>query len=156
MESTSEDMQVKEAIQECLARMLAHGVGREGSIPAAAATASGNGDKIPDTIRVGNTLVNKTGSTEGSSDFARESGELSSENGEHPDLVDSDDEDNDLHFIYDDDGDVTNIAPRMPCAATVRAEHREKLNPQGLYNACVARPVKPAELKVNEKARAAM
>ena len=87
MENTSVDMQVKEAVQECLARMLAHGVGREGSIAAAAATASGNGSETPDTIRVGNTLVSKTGSTEGSEDFARESGELSSECGEHPDLV---------------------------------------------------------------------
>ena len=47
------------------------------------------------------------------------------------------------------------IAPRMPCTGTVPAGHREKQAPS-LYNACVARPVKPAELKVNDAARKAM
>ena len=47
--------------------------------------------------------------------------------------------------------------PRLPCMPVRAHEHREKTTPeQGLYNACVARPVKPAELKVNAKARAKM
>ena len=58
-----------------------------------------------------------------------------------PDLIDSD---------SDDD------APRKPCMATMPAAHREKTTAQGIYNACVARPVKPAEVRVNKKAQAAM
>ena len=69
---------------------------------------------------------------------------------------DSDDDMDGPHFVYDDDGDVANVAPRMPCTGTIPAGHREKQCPPTLYNACVARPVKPAELKTNAKAREAM
>ena len=47
--------------------------------------------------------------------------------------------------------------PRLPCGPARAHKHREKRNPHGgLYNACVARPVKPAEMRSNPKAKAAM
>ena len=55
-----------------------------------------------------------------------------------------------------DDEDYAASCPSMPCAAAIPTAHRDKSNRQGLYNACVARPVRPAELKTNEPARAAM
>ena len=55
-----------------------------------------------------------------------------------------------------DDEDHEASCPRFPCAATLPGGHREKCTKQGVYNACVARPVRPAELKTNEPARAAM
>ena len=93
-----------------------------------------------------------------------------SESGDQPDLCfSSDSEDEDLSDDESDFGqppdrgvDPTagepdiDSAPRMPCTASPDTEHRDKLPATSLYNACVARPVKPAELKVNEKARAAM
>ena len=114
MDNTAKDVQIKEAIQECIARLQTCGGDGSGSVPAAAATAVGKS----------------------------ESAEDDSECDDRPDLVEeSDSDDEGPHFIYDGDGDVAGVAPRMPCAAAMRAEHREKLIPQGLYNACVARPV---------------
>ena len=50
--------------------------------------------------------------------------------------------------------------PVMPCSAHLGhlgTGHRPKLpHAHGLYQACVARPVKPAEVKTNEKAKTAM
>ena len=66
--------------------------------------------------------------------------------------TDDDSEAPELEFESDSDDE----APRMPCAAAPPAAHRDKAPSTGLYNACVARPVKLAELKTNEKARAAM
>ena len=45
----------------------------------------------------------------------------------------------------------------MPCSAMPpQAAHRSKAPAHGIYNACVARPVKPAELRTNTAAQAAM
>ena len=95
--------------------------------------------------------------------------ESDSELGDHPELCESDSENEDLSDDESDAGrppvrgvDPTagepdiDSAPRMPCYASPEQEHREKLASTSLFNACVARPVKPAELKVNEKAKAAM
>ena len=78
-----------------------------------------------------------------------------------PDLVyDSDDEEPiDLdgpQFSYDGDGDVVGVTPQMPCTGKLPDGHRDKQPGLSLYNACVARPVKPAELKVNQEAWDAM
>ena len=54
------------------------------------------------------------------------------------------------------DEEDTTPAPRMPCAAAPPRAHRDKTPAHGWYNACVARPVKPMELKWNKKARDAM
>ena len=73
--------------------------------------------------------------------------------------TDDDSEDEDQHDpsdTSDDEEDYVPVAPSMPCTATPSHEHRDKLPAHGLYNTCVARPVKPAELKVNTKAREAM
>ena len=100
-----------------------------------------------------------------------ELGESDSEDGDHPNedlLVDNGysqvagapDYD---HGQPPDSGDVPtagepsdDVAPRMPCYASPECGHRDKLPAVSLFNACVARPVNPAELKVNEKAKAAM
>ena len=47
--------------------------------------------------------------------------------------------------------------PRMPCTPARRGKHREKITDlDSMVNACVARPVRPAEVKTNLKAQAAM
>ncbi len=45
--------------------------------------------------------------------------------------------------------------PRMPCTPA-RQKHRDKNPAVDLVNACVARPVRPAEVKTNPKAQKAM
>ena len=47
----------------------------------------------------------------------------------------------------------------FPCAPATKQAHRAKQNSRpahGWYNACVARPVKPAELRTNQAARDAL
>ena len=69
-----------------------------------------------------------------------------------PELVyDSDDEDADDDS--DSDSNDEYVAPHFPCAATLPSKRRDRHRPGRLYNACVARPIKPAELKVNQEAR---
>ena len=63
-----------------------------------------------------------------------------------PGLAESDSEDESDHLP----------APPMPCTAKVEGDHRDKYPRGSLYNACVARPVKPAEVKINAKAKAAI
>ena len=56
----------------------------------------------------------------------------------------------------DDDDD---FVPKFPCVSarkTSSTHRRKSVSLQGLFNACVARPVKPAEAKDNPKAKAAM
>ena len=65
------------------------------------------------------------------------------------------DDDGEPGLVSDSDDD-DDYAPRMPCATARPSAHREKTSAHGLFNACVARPVKPAEVKTNPKARAAM
>ena len=59
-----------------------------------------------------------------------------------------------------DDEEEDYPVPVMPCSARHRhpeTTHRPKRpHAHGLYNACVARPVKPAEVKTNPDAQAAM
>ena len=81
-------------------------------------------------------------------------GGIHSNPGTHTDEHSTDDDSEAPELVYESDTD--DEAPRMPCAAAPPAAHRDKAPSTGLYNACVARPVKPAELKINEKARAAM
>ena len=70
------------------------------------------------------------------------------------DDITTDDDSEAPELVYESDSD--DEAPRMPCAAAPPAAHRDQAPSASLYNACVARPVKPAELKQNAKARAAM
>jgi hypothetical protein len=45
--------------------------------------------------------------------------------------------------------------PRMPCTPA-QQRHRDKIHARDFVNACVARPVRPAEVKTNLKAQVAM
>ena len=125
MDGAAEHIHVKEAIDDCVADMLAKQCTARA---AAAATTTGTTNDM------------LHGAVDHDSCFACDDFAIDDDNVDGP------------RFVYDDDGDVMNIAPRMPCTGTVPAEHREKHVPS-LYNACVARPVKPVELKVNDKAR---
>ena len=46
--------------------------------------------------------------------------------------------------------------PKMPCTPESRSKHSENTNLHSLVNACVARPVRPAEVKTNLLAQAFM
>ena len=48
------------------------------------------------------------------------------------------------------------MCSQLLISTRVAGGHRDKLAKPSVFNACVARPVKPAELKVNQKARDAM
>ena len=59
----------------------------------------------------------------------------------------------------DDDEHEHDYVPRMPCVPARIAGHRDKRHCDAAhrwYNACVARPVKPAEVRTNKRAQAAM
>ena len=61
-------------------------------------------------------------------------------------------DDNDYAHTPDDDvEDEQGIAPRMPCTSSGATTRRAKQPAHGIVNACVARPVKPAELKTNDE-----
>ena len=60
-------------------------------------------------------------------------------------------------FTLEPDPEPPSDVPRLPCGPAHVQSHRPKHDGKGvLYNACVARPVRPAEVKTNEKAQEAM
>ena len=134
MSGAAEDAHVREAVQDCLAKLQANRI--------AAAATPAEGDLQGS--------VNDDGGSSSTDD------NYVSDNACDSYLAcDYYVDDDGPQHVYDEDGDVIDIAPRMPRSGTVPAGHREKRTPS-LYNACVARPVKPAELKTNDAARAAM